>query len=205
MHTERLVFIVENTKENIIDEAFKLFLTLSYEGVSISQLSCAIGMTKGALYHHFKNKEELFKLVIDKYLHIPTVAEDIETLNLYEYIQLSIVNAEKIIRSYFKDSDVFTPFNYMSLFADAFRHYPGFVEMKGKFTAEQIEKTKIVLQNAINSGEIRDDINVCLIASNFFAINMGLAGNLVRQDSIDEAISMLKEQNLEFYKLLKKK
>ena len=52
---------MENTKEFIIDEAFKLFLDHSYEAVSISDISQAIGFTKGALYHHFKNKEELFK------------------------------------------------------------------------------------------------------------------------------------------------
>lgn len=195
---------MENTKEYIIDKAFKLFLTHSYEGVSISQLSNEIGMTKGALYHHFKSKEELFKLVIDKYLHIPTVNADIESISLYEFIQQSTIHAEEIIRSYFKDAGVFTPFDYMSLFADAFRHYPGFAKMKGKFISEEIEKTAFILQKAIKSGEIREDINVPLIASNFFSINMGLAGNLVRENSIEEAISMLREQNFEFYKLLKK-
>ncbi|MGE5427520.1 MAG: hypothetical protein ACM3O8_06460, partial [Methylococcaceae bacterium] len=66
------------------------------------------------------------------------------------------------------------------------------------------EKTKKVLENAIKSGEIRGDINTSLIAMNFFSINMGLAGNLVINNSIDESISLLKEQNFEFYKLLKK-
>lgn len=204
MHTERLVLEMENTKEYIIDKAFKLFLTHSYEGVSISHLSDAIGMTKGALYHHFKNKEELFKLVIDKYLHIPTVNADIESISLFEYIQESTIHAEKTIRSYFKDAGAFTPFDYMSLFADAFRHYPGFAKMKGKFISEEIEKTALILKMAIHSGEIREDINVSLVASNFFSINMGLAGNLVMENSIEESINMLREQNLEFYKLLKK-
>jgi len=57
-----------DTKEYIIDQAYKLFLTKSYEAVSISDISNAIGLTKGALYHHFLTKEELFKAVIDKYL-----------------------------------------------------------------------------------------------------------------------------------------
>jgi len=53
-------------------------------------------------------------------------------------------------------------------------------------------------------GEIRNDINPSLIATNFFSINMGLAGDLVRNNSIDDAIELLKEQTTEFYKLLKK-
>jgi TetR/AcrR family transcriptional regulator, transcriptional repressor for nem operon len=195
---------MDNTKNFIIEESYKLFLNHSYEAVSISDISKAIGFTKGALYHHFKNKEELFKSVVDKYLYIPDVIADFETVSLAEYIQLCTAEAEKIIKRLFGFTLVFTPINYMSMFADAFRHYPGYAELKGDFITNEIEKTKRVLENAITSGEIRADINTSLIATNFFSINMGLAGNLVRNNSIDESISLLKEQNLEFYKLLKK-
>lgn len=205
MHPKRSVcFTMDNTKEFIIDEAFKLFLNHSYEAVSISDISNAIGLTKGALYHHFKNKEELFKSVVDNYLFIPEVIADIETISLNEYIQLTITLSEKVIKKLFISSSVFTPIDYMSLFTDAFRHYPGYAESKGIFINNEIEKTKRVLENAIKSGEIRGDINPSLIANNLFSINMGLAGNLVRDNSLDNAISLLKEQNYEFYKLLKK-
>ena len=205
MHTDRSVSLtMDNTKDFIIEEAFKLFLNHSYEAVSISDISKAIGFTKGALYHHFKNKEELFKSVVDKYLFIPDVIADVETVRLSEYIELSNSEAEKIIRRLFGFTLVFTPINYMSLFTDAFRHYPGYAELKGDFINNEIEKTKNILENAIKSGEIRADINTSLIATNFFSINMGLAGNLVRNNSVDESITLLKEQNNEFYKLLKK-
>jgi AcrR family transcriptional regulator len=195
---------MDNTKEFITQEAFKLFLNHSYEAVSINDISKAIGFTKGALYHHFKNKEELFKSVIDRYLFTHEVIADIDSISLSEYIELSMAQAEKIIRSLFSCSLVFTPINYMSLFTDAFRHYPGYAEAKEIFITSEIEKTRLVLVNAIKSGEIRGDINPSVIATNFFSINMGLAGNLVRNNSIDDAIDLLKEQTYEFYKLLKK-
>ena len=195
---------MDNTKEFIIDEAFKLFLNHSYEAVSISDISKAIGFTKGALYHHFKNKEELFKSVIDKYVHIHEFDADVDTISLEEYIELTVAQADKIIRHLFSFSLVFKPINFMSLISDAFRHYPGYSELKGEFISNEIAKTKRVLENAIQRGEIRNDINPSLIATNFFSINMGLAGNLVRNNSIDDAIESLKEQNAEFFKLLKK-
>lgn len=205
MHPKRSVCnTMSDTRDFIIDEAFKLFLNHSYEAVSISDISNAIGFTKGALYHHFKNKEELFKSVVDKYLFIPDVVANVEIISLSEYIQFCTSEAEKIIKKLFGFALVYTPINYMSLFADAFRHYPGYAELKGAFISHEIEKTRIVLVNAMKSGEIRDDINPSLIATNFFSINMGLAGNLVRNNSLDDAISLLKEQTLEFYKLLKK-
>jgi len=198
------MYKMDDTKELIIDEAFKLFLNHSYEAVSISDISKAIGFTKGALYHHFKNKEDLFKSVVDKYLVLPEVVADIETISLFDFIQSSTALSESIIKKLSSSSLVFMPINYMSLFTDSFRHYPGYAESKGAFINNEIEKTKRVLENAIKSGEIRNDINPALIATNFFSIHMGLAGNLVRNNSLDEAITLLKEQNFEFYKLLKK-
>jgi len=205
LHPERSVcFAMDNTKDFIIDEAFKLFLNHSYEAVSISDISKVIGFTKGALYHHFKNKEELFKSVIDKYIYLPEITADFETISLFDFIQLSMAQTEKVIRTIFSCSLVFAPIDYMSLFSDAFRHYPGFAESVGVFFNNEIEKTRIVLENTIKTGEIRDDINPSIIATNFISIHMGLAGNLVRNSSIDDAINLLNQQMLEFYKLLKK-
>ena len=202
-HTDRLVCFMENTKEYIIDEAFKLFLTRSYEAVSISDISKVTGMTKGALYHHFKSKEELFKMVIDKYLIIPAVDVGSGKITLYEFIHLSIIHTEKITRGIFENFEIFTPLDYISLFSDALRHYPNYDKTFGEFINKEIEKITIVLQDAILSGEIRSDINVSIVASNFFSFSMGLAGSIVRNYSIEGAINILREQNLEYYKLLK--
>ena len=195
---------MDNTKEFIIDEAFKLFLNHSYEAVSISDISQAIGLTKGALYHHFKNKEELFVSVVDKYIHFTGFEMDIDTITLEHFIQLSVKQTENIFRSLFQHSMTFSPINYISLVADAFRHYPGYAENQGNFINGEIEKTIQILNNAIKNGEIREDIDSALVANNFFAITMGLAGNLVRNISIEDAIELLKKQTSEFYKLLKK-
>jgi AcrR family transcriptional regulator len=195
---------MDNTKEFIIDEAFKLFLNHSYEAVSISDISQAIGLTKGALYHHFKNKEELFVSVVDKYIHFTGFEMDIDTITLEHFIQLSVKQTENIFRSLFQHSMTFSPINYISLVADAFRHYPGYAENQGNFINGEIEKTIQILNNAIKNGEIREDIDSALVANNFFAITMGLAGNLVRNISIEDGIELLKKQTSEFYKLLKK-
>lgn len=205
LHTDRLVSkIMSDTKEFIIDQAYKLFLDSSYEAVSISDISKAIGFTKGALYHHFLNKEELFKAVIDKYLYIPRIDADVENITLLQFIEISIEQSEKIIKSVFDSGLNYKPINYLSLFIDAFRHYPGYAEDKENFIIGEIEKTKTVLTNAIKLGEIRNDINIPVIAGNFYNINMGLAGNMIHTNSVETAITLLKDQLAEFYKLLKK-
>jgi TetR/AcrR family transcriptional regulator, transcriptional repressor for nem operon len=195
---------MENTKEFIIDETFKLFLTHSYEAVSISDISKAIGLTKGALYHHFKNKEELFISVVDKFLNLPELNVDLNKISLFDFIQESNNNFEKLIKNLLNVSETFMPINYLAFFADAFRHYPGYRQGISNFLENEIEKTRIVIVNAIKSGEIRADIDPMVIATNFSSLDFGFAGNLVRQQPLNEAIDLLKKETAELYKLLKK-
>lgn len=47
------------TKEKILVESGKLFNTKGYKATSLSEITNATGFTKGALYRHFENKEQL--------------------------------------------------------------------------------------------------------------------------------------------------
>ena len=49
------------TRAHILQVAGRLFLQSNYDGVSIQAITRAVGMTKGALYHHFTSKEQLFE------------------------------------------------------------------------------------------------------------------------------------------------
>lgn len=57
----------EESRQKILQTAFTYFLENAYRGTTYSKLIAATGMSKGALYHYFKNKEELFFAVIDEY------------------------------------------------------------------------------------------------------------------------------------------
>lgn len=49
-----------DTRKNICDAAFTLFGRYGYEGVSIDSIATKSCLSKGALYWHFKGKNELF-------------------------------------------------------------------------------------------------------------------------------------------------
>lgn len=53
------------TRSHIVDCAKALFATEGYEAISIERIVEAAGVTKGALYHHFKNKRALFETVFE--------------------------------------------------------------------------------------------------------------------------------------------
>lgn len=49
-----------DTLQSIRDGAFALFGRYGYDGVSIDDIAKSAGLSKGALYWHFKGKDELF-------------------------------------------------------------------------------------------------------------------------------------------------
>ena len=54
-----------NTKENILVTALRLFAQDGYEAVSVSKIAGELGMTKGALYRHYKNKRDIFDKIFE--------------------------------------------------------------------------------------------------------------------------------------------
>jgi Transcriptional regulator len=194
---------MSETKEYIIDQAFELFLIRSYEAVSISDISTAIGLTKGALYHHFTNKEELFKAVLDKYLVFTETEGDVTKVSLEEFNNLVINNVRRMMDKMFSKSSKFVPINYLTLIADGFKHYPGFASEKENFFNSEINKTKQVLDHAKKRGEIRSDINTAAMSMIYFSTGIGLAGNLLQNYSVEESVNSLKTQLDELLKLMK--
>ncbi|NDL60178.1 TetR/AcrR family transcriptional regulator [Phytoactinopolyspora mesophila] len=54
----------EATTRALVAEARRLFAEHGYAHVSLAQIVDATGVTKGALYHHFSGKDDLFRAVL---------------------------------------------------------------------------------------------------------------------------------------------
>lgn len=195
---------MSNTKDYIVDQAYRLFLTKSYEAVSISDISEAIGLTKGALYHHFVNKEDLFRAVIDKYLSVIGMTEIREGISLAEFIDSDIEYVRRIVNTICVDRQPFVPVSYLSLLIDALRHYPGFADNQERYFTRQIDKLRVIIENAIAAGEVRADADPHVAALNFFSISVGVAANMFRQHSPVQAIETFQTQLIEYYRLLQR-
>lgn len=55
-----------DTKENILIAALRLFAKDGYEAVSVSKIAGELGITKGALYKHYKNKRDIFDSIVER-------------------------------------------------------------------------------------------------------------------------------------------
>lgn len=56
----------EETVRKILDTAERLFIEKGYDHTSLQNIIQATGLSKGAIYHHFASKEEIFYYVCDR-------------------------------------------------------------------------------------------------------------------------------------------
>ena len=56
----------QRTVEKILEVSLALFNEKGYEKTTIQDIVNALGMSKGAIYHHFKSKEEILDAMIDR-------------------------------------------------------------------------------------------------------------------------------------------
>ena len=70
---------MSDTRENILMTALRLFARDGYEAVSVSTIAGELGMTKGALYKHYKNKRDIFDNIVERMYQI-----DAKRANDYE-------------------------------------------------------------------------------------------------------------------------
>ena len=58
----------QQTREKILEATFDIMYQNGYQGMRVDQILQATGLAKGALYHHFKNKQALGYAVVEELL-----------------------------------------------------------------------------------------------------------------------------------------
>jgi AcrR family transcriptional regulator len=58
------VFSIFGTRQLILDVALKLFAERGYAGTSVADITAELGISKAALYHHFRAKDEILLALI---------------------------------------------------------------------------------------------------------------------------------------------
>ena len=61
---------MSDTREKILMTALRLFARDGYEAVPVSRIAGELGMTKGALYKHYKNKRDIFNSIVERMYQI---------------------------------------------------------------------------------------------------------------------------------------
>ncbi|TAI49045.1 TetR/AcrR family transcriptional regulator [Flagellimonas allohymeniacidonis] len=162
----------ERTTAYIIETVAPIFNKYGYVGTSMSDLTEATGLTKGAIYGNFENKEALalsafqynqnqLLSIIDEKLDVPGQALD----KLFSLIR------------FYRQYDVFTlPFGgcpILNVGVDA-QNNNKLLSAAVKETIKEIEgKIALVLENGVNAEEIRLPVPPLQFAKQLFTMLQG--------------------------------
>lgn len=70
----------EQTKKKLIDIALREFIKYGYENITLEKIAAKAGVTRGAIYWHFKNKEDL----LDSLIKIKDTESVVSMKEIYE-------------------------------------------------------------------------------------------------------------------------
>lgn len=196
---------MNDSREFILKTAFSLFITKGYKAVTMQDLENATKLTKGAFYHYFKSKDELFQAVIEKY-YLPSVlvcqSDKIESMEHYINLNVSCIREKMLTLQELTGGKMPDP-HYLTLILEAKKYFPS-LEEKIKCTfRSQINYWEKVIVKAKDSGEIKNTIESSILAETFTAIGLGIIKNLILDDSLEYSISKIKLQYEQLYRLMK--
>ena len=181
---------MKDTKNNIIDSSYKLFLEKSFKEVTLSEILKATGIAKGTFYYYFESKEQLFNKIVDSFLlnySDQININEIANLTLAEFVNIYINVSDKFIKKMkaIIGSNSLSSINFYRLMFDAIEIYPGFREKLKRYNKEELNLWKTVIDNSKDNKEIRVDINSLELAKQFVFLYDGLGMRCMIENNIE--------------------
>lgn len=176
------------TRDELLIAAFRLFMSVNYEKASFAELGKMLGMSKAGIFKYYKNKQELFIAVVDKFWFSTqnprnkftetngTFAEFID-----EYVRgvqrtmdmlgnLVDVGGDKVAQGKFSYHAQYFHFLFQVLQYD-----PDAEEKLRNLVASDYAYWRAAIQRAVDNGELRKDVGVEDAVVMFRQVYMGLS------------------------------
>ncbi len=174
------------TKEKLIGAAVQCFLENGYELTSITKITDICNITKGAFYHHFKSKEEIFISVLNSLFY-----EIDKWIREKIYTSSGIKDMLERILDY---SDYFSSSHYIkgisshhySIIFDAIKRFPKEKEKISGIYTSCMALFEQRVSDAQTNGEIKKNIDPHSFAVHLFSLAEGLLFVSVLMGNQDE-------------------
>lgn len=201
--------LMNPSRKKILDKSFGLFLSRSYESVSMQEVQEAVNISRGAIYHHFKGKADIYNEVVNDYLlpifyNYPMLPEE-EKRTLQETIYASIkMRSSHIAQLRELTTEKAVDFYFFKFVFQATEHCADFREKVGQLMEKEFNGWKSSILTAVRTGEIRSDLDPDYVAQWFMTtpFGLGVATGFSNFENLD--INDLRMSYLRLYNLLKK-
>ena len=183
-------------RETLINKATEVFVSRGYDGTSMDTVARELGITKSAIYHHVKSKEELLHLAISRGIRALDSAVETESLRenvtALERLQLAVRASVVILIEYHHS---------VTLLLRVRGNSP--LEREALEARRNIDaKVRALVEAAIAEGGLRSDFTPGLITRLLFGMVNSITewyrpSYPVDPDTIAEAVTTMAFQGLE--------
>lgn len=177
---------MNDSKELILTASLKLFLQKSFKEVTMKEIVTETGLSKGAFYHYFSSKEQVFEEVINYfYGDIVTVKyASFPKDSLRDFYNEYIAHIEQQMKTakYMIGAD-FTTNHYMLIF-DALKILPNFRAEHLERQKEELRAWTDIVKTSRKKGEIKSAMTDIQIARLFIYTGDGIGINAIVSDSM---------------------
>lgn len=151
------------SKQRILDAAMEEFSLKGYEGASLNTVCAEKGISKGIIYHHFKDKDELYLLCVENCF-------DAITTSLKNAAESLTGSAKERLQDYFDARLRFFADHplYLGIFADAAFNPPASLSAEIAKRRRKFDELNIsVLTVLLKSETMRKGISVSTVVEDF--------------------------------------
>ncbi|WP_285499025.1 TetR/AcrR family transcriptional regulator [Actinokineospora sp. NBRC 105648] len=178
-------------RRQILDGARSCFARHGYEGATVRRLEEATGLSRGAIFHHFRDKESLFL----------ALAED-DVLRMTEVVaQQGLVQVMRELLSTrpAADGEALNPADWLGTRLEVSRRLRTDPEFRARW-AERSEQLTVATRERLTrqreAGNLRDDVDVHVLTAFLELVLEGLVSHLAMglpADDMDPVLDLVEE------------
>ncbi len=176
-------------RRQILDGARACFARFGYEGATVRRLEEATGLSRGAIFHHFRDKESLFL----------ALAED-DALRMAEVVaQQGLVQVMRDLLYPSDPNDVEHPADWLGTRLEVSRRLRTDQEFRARWaerSRQLTDATRQRLERQREAGNLRDDVDVDVLTSFLELVLEGLVSHLAMglpADDLEPVLDLVEE------------
>lgn len=170
---------MNETKEHILKTSLLLFLQKSYKEVTMKEIVTKTGLSKGAFYHYFISKEDLFREIAGLFFSMGRIDySEFPQDSLYNFYNQYLDSIDRSFEQLYglvdSSEEEAISFNLFFILFEAIARFPEFMKMELEEYTNALDAWKKVIKHAKERGEIKSSASNKKIANLFLYCTDGV-------------------------------
>lgn len=199
---------MDNLRDEIVNKSFFQFLNRGYKACSLKDLEKATGLTKGAFYYYFRNKEEILKTGIDKYLSVISELNENDFLqidSLRQYIDIVMEHKEHCAEKLQRMFDFFIlEVAFFQLILEVAPLFPDYRNRIDEISKSRLSRWEFMILKAKQQQEIKTTLDTSVLARNLMSVETSMINIELGSENMRFTFSDMRMQFEQYYLLIKR-